>query len=213
MRSEVAVLVPVLGRPQRVRPLVEAFRETCPGARMVFLADPQDREEIAAIEQYAPRARLIPCGGNYARKITAGVRATREELIFTGADDIVPQPGWFEAARKRLRGKVRVVGVNDQIDREVEHATHFLMTRSYALEPTLDGSIGPFCDKYFHNFCDNELIATAQKRGVYAYAKDAVVRHEHPMTGTAPDDDTYRRGRQLFRKDHRRFVRRSQLWT
>jgi hypothetical protein len=68
-----------------------------------------------------------------------------------------------------------VVGVNDLIPRRsarAGHATHFLMTRAYAQRPacstaptrTLVRGLRP------QLYVDDELIATARKRGVYAYA-------------------------------------------
>lgn len=210
----VAILVPVLGRPHRVEPTLAAFTETVPSARVLFLADPDDLLEQRAI--HAAEADHALIRGGYAKKIAAGVRLTTEPLVFLAADDLAPQPGWYEAARARLAGGVEVVGVNDLIPRRPGregHATHFLMTREYAERPCIDGSPGPLHEGYDHSFVDDELIATATRRGVYAYAEDAHVRHEHPMTGTAPDDDTYRKGRKRFRADRVLFHRRSALWT
>ena len=69
------------------------------------------------------------------------------------------------------------------------------MTREYAEQPTIDGQPGPCCTRYRHWYVDDELIATARHRGVYAYAADARVRHLHYLVGAAPDDDTYALGR------------------
>lgn len=207
------MLVPVLRRPQNVKPLLESIRSTTPQAHVVFIADPDDVEEQRAILK--TDARMILLGGSYARKVNAAVKATTEDLLFIGADDLTFLPGWFEAARARLSDETQVVGVNDLIERRPErkdHATHFLMTREYAEQPCIDGGPGPLCERYDHSWVDNELIATATKRGVYAYAKDSHVRHEHPMAG-GEDDDVYRKGRARFRQDHTLFLRRSRLWT
>ena len=221
--SDLAILVPVLGRPHRVAPLLDSIESTTPGARVLFLADPNDLDEIAAItgEQRSLRrpfsVDLETTGGNYAEKIGRGVSLTSEPLVFTGADDLEPKPGWYEAAKARCMVEgVEVVGVNDLIDRRparAEHATHFLMTRKYAEQPCIDGSPGPFFTGYDHSWCDNELIATATARGVYGYAADAHVRHEHPMNETAPDDDVYRKGRAQFHQDRRIFQGRVILWS
>lgn len=217
-RHGLVILVPVLARPHRVEPLVAAFRAaTSVPHRIVFIADQDDRDEIHAVLRSDAELLRVRSGSSYAAKITVGVRATTERLIFLGADDLVPQRGWFDAALEQLTGPVQVVGVNDLIPRRKpgrrEHATHFLMTRAYAEQPTLDGRPGPLSDAYRHNFCDDELIATARHRGVYAYAPASHVRHEHPMTGTAEDDETYRKGRRHFRHDRRTFEARTRLWT
>jgi glycosyltransferase involved in cell wall biosynthesis len=210
----VAILVPVLNRPHRVQPLLDSIAAATPVPhRVLFITDPGDRAECDAIGN--ARAAMLATGGNYAQKIRHGVAATTDPYIFTGADDLDFQPGWFEAAAAQMTGPVQVVGVNDLIPRRrgrQGHATHFLMSRTYALCPTIDGEPGPFSTAYAHNFVDDELIATAKKRGVYAYADDAHVRHEHPMAG-GPDDDTYRKGRARFRDDRHRFFSRRPMWT
>lgn len=209
----VAILVPVLSRPQHVEPLLESIRDTTPGPyRVLFIADPGDRAELEAIR--CSNAAAITPGGNYAAKICAGVAATDEPLLFIGADDLRFRDGWLQAAMEKMPA-AQVVGVNDAIKRphRPQHATHFLMTREYAEQPCIDGSPGPLCQTYSHSFVDDELIATATKRGVYAYAPRSRVTHLHPMADTAPDDATYRRGRARFRHDRKVFHARSRLWT
>ena len=210
--TDLAILVPVLRRPQNVAPLVASIDRTTPPARVLFLADPGDTAEHEAIHDAG--AEMLVVDGNYARKITYGVWNTSESLVFTAADDLEFRSGWLDAARAGLDSGARVVGVNDLIERRpsrVGHATHFLMTRDYAEQPTIDGGHGPFHHGYDHSFCDDELIATATYRGVYAYCDQAHVKHSHPMAG-GPDDETYRKGRAKFQHDRRIYQRRARLW-
>lgn len=211
----VAILVPVLARPQNVKPFLRAVEATTPQPwRILWITDPDDEAEHAAIREMG--GEILAMTGNYASKINAGVRATDEPLIFLAADDLRPQPGWLGSAILPIIDSVaEVVGVNDLIPRphRPRHATHFLMTREYALQPCLDGSRGPLYEGYHAWRVDDELIATATKRGVYAYAEDARILHLHPMVGTAPDDETYRKGRATARLDGKRFARRRHLWA
>lgn len=215
--TELAVLVPVLGRPHRVEPVLDAFLSTC-DCVVHFIADRGDQPEIHAIKRDG-RGRLLVHDGGYAQKINYAVEVTKQPLLFLGADDLEPQPGWLEAAvmcaarDTERRPHLAVVGVNDMLRRDREHATHFLMTRSYAELPTVDGQPGPCCTEYRHWYIDDELIATARARGVYAYAADAHVRHLHYLVGAAPDDDTYARGREFARIDARTFRGREHLWA
>lgn len=206
-----AILIPVLGRPHRVEPLLKAIRDsTLQPHRVLFIADPDDDLEHAAIE--AAGGWMITPGGTYAQKINAGVRMTLEPWVLLGADDAEPRPGWFEAA---MRTGAEVTGLNDLIPRPSRpgHATHFLLTRHAATQPCADGSRGPLYEGYAHWRTDDELIATARHRGVYAYAPDAVVEHvAHPMIGGA-DDETYRKGRSMARMDGKQFARRQHLWA
>lgn len=209
------VLVPVLGRPQNVAPLLESFAQSTPEAhRVLFLCDPGDTAEQDAIA--AVGGWMLSPGGSYAAKINVGVRVTDEPLLLLAADDIRPHPGWLDAARAAmLRTGAQVVGLEDLIPRPHRpgHATHFLMTREYAELPCIDGSPGPLFEGYAHWRTDDELIATATARGCYVYVEDAIVEHLHPMVQKAPDDHVYERGRANARLDGKRFKRREHLWT
>jgi hypothetical protein len=210
--AELAVLIPALDRPHRVWPVVNSFLVTC-DCDVYFICDPEDTAEIAEVVRNGDRAKLRIFEGGYAAKINHGVRSTDHPLVFLGADDLEPLPGWYEAAKARLRDDVGVVGINDMLKRDRDHTTHFLMTRAYAEQPIIDGQPGPCCEEYSHWFVDDELIATAKARGAYAYAPDAEILHLHVDAGLAPDDDTYRRGRQGSRLDAHRFYRREHLWA
>lgn len=214
MSSPLAVLIPVLGRPHRAQPVVNSIRATTPDADILFLCDPDDRATQDAVALTG--ARMLSPGGNYAKKINHGVRHTTASLVFLGADDLDFHPGWFETASGYLNDKVQVVGVNDMCSKRVQaglHATHFLMTRAYALQPTIDGQPGPLSEAYDHSFVDDELVATARHREALTFATDAVVEHLHPDNGKGEWDDTYLKGRARMRDDRRLFRARSRLWT
>jgi cellulose synthase/poly-beta-1,6-N-acetylglucosamine synthase-like glycosyltransferase len=206
--KQLAVLVPVLARPGNVKPLLHAFKRTTPTAVVYFIADPDDRAEHDAVR--AAGGRLLIHAGGFAAKINHAVQVTNEPLIAICGDDVDPQPGWLEHATARLTDTVQVVGVNDDIQRPTrpEHATHFLLTRQYAHQPCFDGTPGPCSQAYTHFRVDDELIATAARRGAYAHAPDSHIRHLHPMNGAADDDDTYRKGRKHANADSRLFHQR-----
>lgn len=216
--TELAILVPVLGRPHRVKPLLDSIEATTPRPYNVhFVCDPADKDEQRAIVDDGRAAAPVLCvSGNYAAKINAGVEHTEEPLLFLGADDLTFRPGWLQAASAKLTAGIGVVGTQDLCNPRVkrgEHATHFLVTRDYAERGQIDGEPGLLCEVYRHNFTDDELIATAKARGAYAFAPDSVVEHHHPMAGTAPMDGTYEKGTGSLRLDRRLFRRREHLWA
>jgi hypothetical protein len=201
--SNLAVLVPVLRRPGRVAPLLQAFAATTPDYSLYFITDPDDAGERKAIHD-AGGTILCELPGSYAEKINKAVTLTREPLLFLGADDLEPQLGWFDAAHSKLLEQgAQVVGINDMLKRSRELATHFLITREYAERPIITGEPGPLCEQYAHNCVDDELLATAKHRGVYAYAEDALVRHLHPDVGAAQWDDVYLKGRSSLGPDRK----------
>lgn len=211
-----AILVPVLWRPHRAKPTVEGFAATVPAATVYFIPDEDDYEEIAAIEDAGGTILYQGPGGDeresYSVKMNNGVRLTEEPLIYFGADDLAPQPGWFEAALAKLEGDIQVVATNDLIDYlNSPYSPHYIVTREYALQPTIDGERGPFWEGYGH-YADMEFTATAKLRGVYAFAEDAHVEHLHPVVNRAPNDAAYERWHSMIVEDVSLRAGRSSMW-
>lgn len=224
--TDLVILVPVLNRPHRVAPFLEAVERTTPGARVLFLVDRDDTAEYEAIRPHMREGthdlrlgsmEVFEGNPTYAEKINQGVRVTIEPWILFAADDLEPQAGWLEAAITAIAfDGPAVVGLNDLIPRRRnrrEHATHFLVSRSYAALPTIDGGEGPLHTGYHHWCVDDELIGTATARGAYIYAPEARIKHLHPMTGEAKDDSTYRRGRRRAKQDRQILRSREALWA
>lgn len=216
------VVVPVLGRAKRLRPLLDSIdgNTRAPHAT-VFMCSPGDDEAIAAATKLADDDNVTcvvvewpPGRGDYARKINAALALDDGwQWAFTGATDIEFTPAWdtaaLTAARMRERQGHPPVGVVGTIDecnprtRGARHSTHSLVARWFY--DALHGKL--LHEGYWHNFVDDELLDRA--RALRAYAPSpAVVRHFHPLHGTAEDDDTYRRGQQQFDADRRHWLRR-----
>lgn len=217
----VLILVPVLGRPHRVAPLLESLGAATPEPhRVLFIGSPGDHAEHDAVRAAGADLLVIdrpPTAGDYARKVNAGYRATDEPLLFLGADDLHFHLGWLTAATAALAPGIGVVGTNDLGSPRVvagEHATHSLVTRAYADQHgTIDRPGQVLHEGYCHNFVDDELVATARRRHAWAFAVDAHVEHLHPSWGKAPHDATYARGRARFAADRRTYRQREALWT
>ena len=218
--AELVILVPVLHRPHRVRPLLDSVAAATPEPhRVLFICSPDDHAEIAAVDQAgADRLNLDtpPGRGDYARKINAGHRATSEPILFLAADDLAFHPGWWSTARDLL-DRWAVVGTNDLGNRRVmrgEHATHSLVTRDYIDRfGTIDQPGRVLHEGYWHNFVDDEFIGTARHRGQFTFSRRSVVEHLHPNWHKSERDDTYDRGQARFEVDRRLCNRRRHLWT
>lgn len=213
------VLVPVLGRPQNVAPLVESIEAATPEPhRIVFVASRDDDDEIDALQQAHQDFYIIDPPGTYARKINLGFRESTSPLVFSAADDLHFHPGWLPAACALLSDTVQVVGTNDLGNPRTmngDHSTHTLFTRRYidTVGGVVDRPPGQvLCELYPHEYCDDEFIQTAKARGVYAHATDAHVEHMHYLWGKGDMDATYELGRQRTREARRTFARRRRLW-
>lgn len=213
---DLAIIVPMLRRAHRVRPLLDSIRATCT-ARVVFAVTPDDLEVIDAVR--GEESVNVPWqpAGDYARKIHAGIAATTEPLLFFAADDLNFHPGWLEAATSRLTSGIGVVGTNDLCNKRVqrgEHATHCLVTRAYIdWYGTIDEPGKALHEGYVHEYVDDELVGTARHRGAWAFAEDSIVEHLHPMNGKAPMDEMYAAQAERMATSRALYKRRRQLWT
>lgn len=215
--NDCAVLVPMLGRPHRVEPLLDSLRSTAT-VDVLFLTTPGDTDVHDAISACGAMRLEVPWQriGDYARKVNAGISATAAPLIFMGADDLLFHPGWFEAATAKLdRPRVGVVGTNDLGNPRVmrgQHATHCLVTRAYAQRGSIDDPSRLLHEGYVHEYVDDELVGTAKRRRAWAFAADSHVEHLHPHWGKAPDDELYAAQGTRMAESRSLFLRRRRLW-
>lgn len=219
--ADLIILVPMLGRAHRVRPLLDSIEATVPDAAVLFCVSPHDTAVHNEIDR-AGRLRLtVPWStrGDYARKINTGYRLSTEPLLFLAADDLLFHPGWFEAAAAQLGPGIGVVGTNDLGSPRViagEHSTHSLVTRVYADQfGTIDRPGEILHEGYPHEFCDDELVGTAKARGAWSMAQDSHVEHLHPNWGKGQShtDALYLAQPRRMREGRPIFARRSRLWA
>lgn len=211
--------MPVLGRPHRVAPILEAIAAGTPEPHDVLLvASRGDRLTLRKIRALGAEHITVGAPGSYAQKINAGYRATDAPVLFMAADDLRFHPGWLTAALARLGGGIEAVGTNDLGNPRTlrgEHSCHNLFTRAYIEEQSgvIDQPGTVLNEGYRHAFVDDEFVGTARHRGVWAFAEDSVVEHLHPFFGKGDMDATYRLGQTHNAEGRRLNRRRRHLWT
>lgn len=94
-----------------------------------------------------------------------------------------------------------------------ELATHPLVARWYTELGLIDEPRLVLNTAYPHEYVDREFSETAQCRGAFAYAEDAVVEHLHPMVDKAPMDDLYAKQWDRMYLGQRIYKRRIHLWA
>lgn len=221
-----AVLVPVLARPQNVAPLVASLnasvaRERAEGwdVRIVFVCSPGDDAEIRAVRArgFEPLILEDTGRGQYAKKINHAVSVVDADWYLTGADDVRFEPGWLRAAiDMHIRTGALVIGTNDLANPTVirgDHATHSLVHRDYLVFGSIDEPGELLRTVYDHNSVDCEFVETAKYRGQFAHAAGSVVAHMHPtFDRSIVRDATYRKGLRGATADKRLFRSRQHLW-
>jgi len=226
MIHPVAVIIPVLGRPERVEPLLSSLygSERDVELRPLFVVSPGDEAEESAVRESGADWMLMPKTrepGDYARKINRAFVSAWEngvEWVFMGADDLCFCEGWADVALEVAAATptATVIGTNDLGNPAVttgQHATHSLVRGSYLEAGTIDETGKLLHEGYRHNWVDNEFVATARHRGVFVFAAGSYVEHLHPAWGKAEDDAIYQLGLADFNDDRLLFRNRESLWA
>ncbi len=206
---ELAVLVPVLNRPQNVAPLVESFLAGCPEDSVLCFIDEHDEQanEFAAIKPHLrqERVRWFAQDGahTWPQKINFGAWVINADWYLCAADDITFEPGWWDATLSARSQGYGVIGTNDAYPGEKGnpavaagcHTCHPLISRAYIEQfGTVDEAGKAVHDKFHHWYVDNELVRTAMARKQWIYVREAVIRHNHPYWERGTWDDTYTTG-------------------
>ena len=219
------ILIPVLGRSDQVHAVYESIRSTS-GCRVEFICSHGDSEGRAAVEQivwtHPLTSRLIVQDadrGDYAGKINVAARTYASmvpvDRFFLGATDLIFHPGWLQAIDAVADG-YGVIGTNDLGNRRTisgQHSTHSMVTVDYMRQGTIDEPNTILHEGYWHEYVDDELVATAKARGEFVHAADAHVEHMHPLWGKESSDASYDLRKERSRQGAKLFKERSYMWT
>jgi glycosyltransferase involved in cell wall biosynthesis/SAM-dependent methyltransferase len=161
---KVSIVVPTLGRPEKLARCLAAIAEHAEG----------DYEVIVEHDSFEDRQGC-------PKTLKKGVeRATGDFVMFLG-NDCVPQKGFISEALKvmnTLPGGWGLVALYDS-RHEGRLATHWMASKR--LLPFLGGEF--FSTEYEHTFCDNEITDRCKALGRYAYAPLSRIGHDHPLIG------------------------------
>jgi hypothetical protein len=148
----------------------------------------------------------------FVKRIQHMYENTDEEWFLTGADDISFKNGWLSGVLK-LMEKYSVISFDDQCNPNLP-GTNFLIRRDYIekYSGVMDAPNTVFHQGYFHNFCDNELVAVASKRGKFVKS-ELIISHNHPTIGKSKWDKVYEMAQQRFESDAAIFHSREILWS
>jgi hypothetical protein len=222
-QSEIAVLIPTLRRPLRVEPILASLEQARGRVayRPLFIVSESDiytRSVVEAAGADPVVAGWEPGRADYQRKVNLGLRESSEPWLFVGADDVRFEPGWADSALECAAATgAAVVGTNDLHHPGVlagEFATHWFVNRAYAERfGTVDEPGKILHEGYWHNFPDNECSETAKARGAWAFCRESVVEHLHPVWGFGEMDASYTATQAHFHEDAALYRQREKLWA
>lgn len=209
----IAVIVPVMRRPQNVAPLLDSFRETSRNSELYFVADHDDHDELKAIFELEGKAIINESNVcTFAVKCNLGYRETYDTdtpwVLFIG-DDVRFHPDWEHGAFLEDDGR-SFISTNDLGNTSVmqgRHATHPLIRRQWLDDhgASWDGPGSVAHQGYRHWFVDNEWTTVAQQAREFRYAPDCKIEHLHPIFRKGKQDAIYRLGQSHSEHDR-------QLW-
>jgi glycosyltransferase involved in cell wall biosynthesis len=211
--DEVAVIVPVMKRPENAAPFMASLKASTGLATVYAIAHSEDEETIKAWDAAGAIVHAID-EHPFAPKVNHGYSVSDEPWLFIVGDDVRFHPGWLDHAQHIANlHNVDVIATNDLGNPAVlagEHATHPLIRRTYIDEQgaSWDGP-GVVCHEgYRHWYVDNEWTTVAKQRGTFAPALASIVEHLHPLWGKAENDPIYKKGQAHADQDRRLFARR-----
>lgn len=214
----VAIFTPTSYRSQNIERLINSIRETSE-VTAYFIHPSDDGDSWKELnKQFQPHTKNLfwwhdnPEGDTrFVKRIQSMYEQTDEEWFLTGADDVVFHPGWLEEARPYMHTH-SVISFDDMCNPNVP-GTNFLIRRSYIEEQSgvIDSPNTVFCQDYFHNFCDNELVETASKRREFVKC-DGKIEHYHHTIGKAENDKIYQLAQSRWNEDAETFHQRRHLW-
>lgn len=234
----VSILLPTLGRADRLEGLVANIAEATPAGRwqLIFALDQMDMESwdvLAEIDftELMGQVGAVACDGTLPVKTNAAYRFSSAPLVLPTADDVVFHDGWLEKVIEAFEDvgvdgteqwfRWHVVGVNDLSPMSnAEHSTMPVIRRAYIESKDYRGCSFEepgkvFHEGYQHNFVETEVCRLARWRGVWKYEPDAVIEHLHPSWGKREEDATDRKGGlgPSFDRDQKLHEERHNEWS
>lgn len=211
----IAILIPVLGRADRINPLLKNIAEVTPEEhRVIFLCSPGDPATevcvLAASEERCETEVMTwePDRADFAKKVNfAFTKLAPADWYFQGATDIVFHEGWAtRAMHMASTSGAGVIGTNDlgnTLVKSGRHSTHTFFSRHYIETHggSYDDSGIVFCELYDHEFVDTEFVQIAIARGQFAACRRSIVEHMHPHWNKGEYDDTYTKAIKEFKQD------------
>lgn len=200
--GEIAVIVPVIERPDAAARFMESWENTSSMSAVYAVAGPGDAATVKAWRAAGARRVLRAGGSKFSTKVNAGYRWTIEPWLLLVGDDVEFTPGWEQAALAVAEETgALMISTNDGSGRDEilsQLAVHPMINRTYIdkVGCTVDGPGTIAHEGYTHWYVDQEWSLLARARGQLAYARQALIRHNHPAWGTGEWDHIYEIARQ-----------------
>lgn len=206
----VSVIMPTRERPEQARRCLERLWQTSVGydVEAVAVVDGDSATAEAISESGLGRVIMLPERMGAVRAWNLGAAAATGDVLVLAADDLWWFHGWIGEMLEQMAafpGGDGMVGLNDLAQNGALLATHYAVSRRFAIEH-FGGVL--VCPHYRQYFIDNEATARARRANRYTWAQNAVVEHRHPCWRKARMDGLYAASSQFMQVDGETFIRR-----
>lgn len=187
---KVSVIVPQYKRYEKFEKCFRSLIETAPKAEIIIVIDPDDEKTLEILAPYDVVKIVTDKRERAIDKWNIGASKATGDILMVAANDVVFESGWYENALKAFDTLPNggMVSVNDTHTDPNVSAPHFLMSRDFIIKHN-GGVLMPPC--YDRQYPDVENMYKAKSLGMYEIALDSIVRHDHPLTGSAKVDEVH----------------------
>lgn len=212
------IYIPTLGRAKKLQAVADNLKAaTSSQYKLYWGVEPDDRESILAGKDTGWPVIINEGKGCYADALQTIYEHTDEPVFLWANDDFYFLPDWDVAPLEKLEKNpgIGVLGLHDG-NPKTRFYSISLVRRSYIEEQS--GVIdmpNRVLYPYGHNYVDDELTHTAQKRGVWDFCDAPCIQHRHPSftwLGEFETDETYQKNDKTFPEDTLTYTNRMELW-
>jgi glycosyltransferase involved in cell wall biosynthesis len=172
MKPLVSICIPTLGREEKLARCIASIEEH---------TSDWPYEAIVRFDQFGPQRKGCP------RMLAECVAQSRGEYVAFLGNDTIVKPGWLRIAMECMANTFPDgVGLAGFADNYWPDGRCLHWVASKKLLPILGGEY--FHSGYSHVGCDDELIARCIMTGCYVHCPDAMVDHDHFVSGAAVDE-------------------------
>lgn len=208
----IAVIVPVMRRPQSVRALLSSFQASNPTGDMYFVVDEDDGPQREAVKKVNGNEIVnFDRLKTFARKCNLGYRLTDEPWLLFIGDDVVFHKNWQQNAFAECGDKA-FISTNDLLTTRVkngQHAVHPIISRDFidTVGTSWDGPCRVCHEGYKHSYVDDEWTIVAKNNNQFGFSPTSVIEHVHPLSGEAVDP-VHNLANENRERDHKLWIKR-----
>jgi glycosyltransferase involved in cell wall biosynthesis len=204
----VDIIIPTYKRLHRLRATYDQLwhEKVSVGANLIFVCHESDSESIAAVRAYGLEPVIDTQSPSGVNATNAGFRASTSEWVVIGQDDFTWPRGWLQKALAHTKD-AKIIGFYDGYEPHIDmqHSVGWLVKRDVLPDYF-------FFPGYHKNYSDNEFNDMAKSMGVWKFAEDVYVQHEHPGFTGAELDETYTHLEKHHAEDYNLYLSRQHLW-